>query len=241
MTTITVVILSLSMIFISHHLQQNLWEIHEPWFSEHANVYLIKGTEKTLLIDTGVGLEHLPSWLEAQGLTPDIVVITHTHFDHCGGLSQFTAEHIFLTSQQAKNIQKIERWGLSYFKEDQLTKTCGHAPYTYKKKPNLPAKWYPLENTIFLGGRTISVIDLPGHTDDSVGFFEEKTGWLFTGDTLYQGKLYRDFQNSNPTHWRESLHKIVSLKPTTIFPGHNDSFDNTLLPTIVKTSLQQLE
>jgi len=231
----------LSMVFIKDQLEKNLWQIHEPWFSEHANLYLILGSQKSLLIDTGLGLEHLPSWLKARGVVPDIIVTTHSHFDHCGGLHQFPTGRVFLTPIQATNLQKPSLWGLNYLKSNQITQIFDQTNSVKNYKPISPKSWNTFNNIIDLGNYKISVIEMSGHTDDSVVFFEEKNRWLFTGDILYRGKLFGNFPNTDITKWRKSLQTITDLAPKIIFPGHNESFSILRLPTVVEDFILQLE
>ena len=41
-----------------------------------------------------------------------------------------------------------------------------------------------------LGGRVLDVIAIPGHEPSSIAVYDRQTGVLFTGDTLYPGRLY---------------------------------------------------
>ncbi len=60
-----------------------------------SNIYLVVG-ERTMLVDTGSGLGHdcvvagIRSILEDRGL--DMIVLTHCHFDHTGGLTALVHE-----------------------------------------------------------------------------------------------------------------------------------------------------
>lgn len=60
-----------------------------------VNAYLVRLAGKVILVDTGMGKDpeensgHLAEGLAAAGVTPaqvDLVLITHFHFDHVGGL-----------------------------------------------------------------------------------------------------------------------------------------------------------
>lgn len=60
-----------------------------------VNTFLVKVSGKTVLVDTGIGKDpeedsgHLLEGLVAAGVSPadiDLIVITHYHFDHIGGL-----------------------------------------------------------------------------------------------------------------------------------------------------------
>ena len=81
-----------------HHQQlaHNVWRIEEKYFDSWnlANMYFFKGSEKDLLVDTGVGIHNLPSFLVWSKLRenvdkPLIIALTHTHFDHSGGVHLF--------------------------------------------------------------------------------------------------------------------------------------------------------
>jgi glyoxylase-like metal-dependent hydrolase (beta-lactamase superfamily II) len=41
-----------------------------------------------------------------------------------------------------------------------------------------------------LGGRVLDVIAIPGHQASSIAVYDRQTGVLFTGDSLYPGRLY---------------------------------------------------
>jgi glyoxylase-like metal-dependent hydrolase (beta-lactamase superfamily II) len=60
-----------------------------------VNALLLRGHGRTVLVDAGSGpfvatwpggTDELPARLAAHGAAPDLVLITHLDFDHCGGL-----------------------------------------------------------------------------------------------------------------------------------------------------------
>lgn len=60
-----------------------------------VNVVLLRGHGRTILVDAGSGpfvslwpglTDDLPALLEAEGASPDLVILTHLDFDHSGGL-----------------------------------------------------------------------------------------------------------------------------------------------------------
>lgn len=61
--------------------------------NEGVFCYLIEGSEKAMLIDTGYGLGDLRSAVEKVTGLPLIIVNTHGHCDHIGGtdISMFLA------------------------------------------------------------------------------------------------------------------------------------------------------
>ena len=77
------------------------------------------------------------------------------------------------------------------------------------------------EDEIQLGNLTVRVIHTPGHTPDSVCYLAEDA--LFTGDTLFVGKIGGTDLETAARQEYESLHeKLLTLPPETrVFPGHN--------------------
>jgi len=60
-----------------------------------VNVVLLRGHGRTVLVDAGSGpfvslwpggTDDLAAPLEAEGASPDLLILTHLDFDHCGGL-----------------------------------------------------------------------------------------------------------------------------------------------------------
>ena len=83
-------------LFKHEQLTTNVWRIEEKYFDSWnlANMYFFKGSEKDLLIDTGVGIHDLPSFLiwsklRESATKPFLVALTHSHFDHSGGIHLF--------------------------------------------------------------------------------------------------------------------------------------------------------
>jgi glyoxylase-like metal-dependent hydrolase (beta-lactamase superfamily II) len=135
-------------------------------------LYLLVGSDKALLIDTGAVaesarmplaktvLELLPS--EDKGKIPLLVVHTHGHLDHHAGDAQFAS----LPSVKVvpADLQSVK----GFFGFD-----------------NWPEGIAQLE----LGNRTVDVIPTPGHHPSHVAFYDRRTGILFSGDFLMPGRL----------------------------------------------------
>ena len=75
-------------------------------------------------------------------------------------------------------------------------------------------------------GRVLKVIPTPGHCDDHVCFFEEKQGWLFTGDAFLHPKI-KVLRNDEDFHQiLSSLKKMKALKPSFLFCSLNGRLSN---------------
>lgn len=193
--------------------------IQEPWYAEHANMYLVVGTAYTALIDTGTGIGDLSQWLTNQGIVPDVVLTTHIHYDHCGGLHQFDPEYVYLTVPQARNVGHSTLWGLHYFGPQHLTGEQRREGHSYTPTP--PVGFQQLSERISLGNYQFEVLPFPGHTNDSIVLYEPNQQWMFTGDALYHGELYVDFPNADMREWKHGLERLATFDLSVVFPGHN--------------------
>ena len=54
-----------------------------------ANLFLVRGRDRDLLVDSGLGLASLREELAELFERPVIAAATHRHFDHTGGLHEF--------------------------------------------------------------------------------------------------------------------------------------------------------
>jgi len=175
-----------------------------PCASFEANfLYLLIGSDKALLIDTGAVadpkamplaktiLELLP---EKDGKKlPLLVAHTHRHLDHRAGDPQFAA----LPSVE---VVPFDLEGVQRF-------------FGFNNWPNGIAN-------IDLGGRTVEVIPTPGHNQTHVAFYDDRTGILFTGDFLMPARLLIEDARA----YRESGLRIIDFlktRPLThILGGH---------------------
>jgi glyoxylase-like metal-dependent hydrolase (beta-lactamase superfamily II) len=79
-------------------------------------------------------------------------------------------------------------------------------------------QWPEGEGEIDLGGRKITVLPLPGHEAAHLAFYDQRSGTVFSGDTLYPGMLtVRDW----PAYRRSiaRLLKFTETHPVTTFAG----------------------
>jgi hydroxyacylglutathione hydrolase len=175
-----------------------------PCANFEANfLYLLVGSDKALLIDTGAVADskEMPLAKTVLELLPDkdhkklplLVAHTHSHLDHRAGDPQFTS----LPSIQ---IVPIDLEGVRAF-------------FGFTNWPNGIAH-------VNLGGRTVDVIPTPGHHPTHVAFYDNRTGILFSGDFLLPGRLLIE----DAVAYHESALRVVEFlktRPLTdILGGH---------------------
>jgi hydroxyacylglutathione hydrolase len=151
-------------------LRENLCATFEAPF-----IYLLIGSSRALLIDTGdvADPSQMPlaktvvQLLPADGAAklPLLVVHTHRHLDHRAGDAQFV---------QLPDVQVVG------FDLDSVRRY-----YHFTDWPNGLAQ-------IDLGNRTVDVIPTPGHNETEVSFYDRNTSLFFSGDFLMPARLLID-------------------------------------------------
>lgn len=165
------------------------WEIHEynsDFFIlresgcvnyEKPFLYLLFGRDKCFLIDTGAGQTSvagtvsglIDKWAAQNHRDPPPLIVghSHSHDDHTAGDSQFK-ERPSTTMVPLTVTGTAQFFGMKHWPED--------------------------VGALDLGGRMLDVLAIPGHDVLSLAYYDRQTGVLFTGDSVYSGRLYvRDF------------------------------------------------
>jgi metallo-beta-lactamase superfamily protein len=77
--------------FEHESVDEDIVRITEPHVDPflRANLFLVRGRERDLLVDAGLGLVSLREELAELFERPVVAVATHRHFDHTGGLHEF--------------------------------------------------------------------------------------------------------------------------------------------------------
>jgi len=199
----------------------NLWALKELGSTN----FLLKGSEKVLLIDTAYGLTDYPALTRALvGDLPLLVVNSHAHPDHNAGNHQFEA--VMVGKQDAERdigeVSPKDRADILEFMKDMLKPYPEFDPETYY--PGLSKEVIPLSegDLIDLGDLKLTALETPGHTVGSIALWEKEKGWLFTGDTALTWEVWGQLADSAPLHiYAESLEKLAALSGLThVFPAH---------------------
>lgn len=71
-----------------------------------THMYLVEGTDRALLIDTGVGVGNLKTVVDALTRKPLTVVLTHGHVDHAMGAGAFAGLPVHLSHRDRQTYEK---------------------------------------------------------------------------------------------------------------------------------------
>ena len=146
----------------------------------------------------GEGVERLLRQAEEDGIVIKYIVLTHSHNDHVGGVTELVAETGAEIVIHEEELPPSSKKGFDY---------------DIAVRDN---------DLLSLGGLEVRIIHTPGHSPGSICLYSG--GRLFTGDTLFVGGCGRaDLSGSDPQQLYSSLfNKLLTLPDETeVYPGHD--------------------
>ncbi len=212
------------------------------------NCYLVKGSERFLLIDTGMNrkecLEEIRRDLGQLRVDLNLTdfFITHLHADHIGLVSFLATGNskIFFNKTEAELVKKGEFWGVvrpfsaeNGFPEDEIDMFLKEHPKQHYG-PREDIVFSPISDgdKIKIGDDLLYCIETPGHSPGHTCLYDPRKKILFSGDHLLgditpnisalviqgRGDPLRDYFTS--------LDKIIPLEVDMVLPGHGNVFRN---------------
>lgn len=216
--------------FRARALGDGITHIHEihvaSWL--RCNIWHVKGRDRDLIIDTGMGLRPMTREIAALSERPITAIMTHSHFDHAGGMHEFSHRcgHPHEAAIIAAPTPANTVADTGYVRADTFT-MLPYAGFHHESCHVTPA---PLTDhldegdVIDLGDRVLRVFHLPGHSPGSIALYEQATGILFSGDVIYDGALIDDLYHSDPEVLAQSHTRLRKMPVTTVHAGHFASF-----------------
>ena len=167
------------------------------------------------LVDCGIEPTPMLDRIDDAGLEPRGLLLTHCHYDHIGGIEELFARHGSLPMW----VHPVE----ADWNQDPRENLSAMSPWPCVAPA--PDRTYEDGDVLDVLGTSWRVLHLPGHSPGSVGLYNEVSGILLAGDTLFSGSIGRvDFPTSNPDDMRSSLARLGELPDETdVFPGHGPS------------------
>jgi hydroxyacylglutathione hydrolase len=193
-----------------------------------ATCYLVVGHQKALVIDTMMGYENVYEVVRTLTDLPLMVVNTHGHCDHIYGNVYF--EEAYMNPADIE-IAKV------HMEFPVFDEVC--------REHNLsmpPFKPIHHGEVIKLGGLTLDVISLPGHTPGGICLLLREDRILFTGDGINHHLWMQLEESSKLTDFLKELDKImyVTNEADYILHGHAQGFDNISLLSKLREGVADL-
>ena len=189
--------------------------LYEPHQSEETIGFLILGTSKALLFDTGMGISDVKKVTAKLTKLPVLVLNSHTHDDHVGDNWQFDTVLGMDTDFTRTNAKGSRQDAQAEIAPGEV---CGGLPKDFDAKSYATKPW-KISATVHdgekldLGGRTLEIIATPGHTPDAISLLDRPNGLLFTGDTYYPGTIWLYRAETNFDAYATSIERLSALAP----------------------------
>lgn len=181
--------------------------------SLQTNCYAVESELKNCaIIDPGADGARIVRWIGDMQVVPKMVLLTHAHYDHIGGLESLLEAFPDLVIYMYPNEAPILDWSRELMPQ--------------MNEPDLIAERYtPLKDQqkIGLDELAFQVLHTPGHTAGGVTYRCGDS--LFTGDTLFYREIGRcDLPTGDYATMLHSLKKLADLPGDyKVYPGHDQS------------------
>ena len=192
------------------------YAINEPNSSQYNTSYLLVGEARALMFDAGSGERPAGSRSMREvaeqyaGKKSITLILSHFHYDHIADAAAFD--------------------GVTLIDRPDIRGTIKEGIYTISPLESHGMDWRPLKvahlvadgEVLDLGGRTVEVFNLPGHTTESVVLIDRHRNQVFTGDFVYRhlGGIIAFASGSGLTAYKESSTRLLQFtNAETLFFG----------------------
>lgn len=238
--------------FLAEGVADGITLLVEPFVDAllESNVWHVRGRDADLLIDAANGVGPLlPSVAALAQGRPIIAVATHGHFDHTGGLHEFTDRRCH--PDDAADVRQPFSMRLlrEHFAEgtEEMFEYYGY-PVPEVAVTAVPAADFDLQrwatpgaeptaflaegDVVDLGDRSFEVMHVPGHTAGSIALWDHAAGALFTGDAAYVGDI---LSWDDEEAFRASMARLAQIPVSQVCAGHGPVFDQEELQALAAT------
>ena len=190
-----------------------------------VNCYLVEGTERACLIDTGAGLADMAAVVRSLTGKPLTVLVTHAHEDHLGGGVWFKEVYVHPADLRTARLYFNPLVKMGFLRMQNNKRKSRGVPYRAAFQRDYRPKLLPVNegDTFDLGGRTIETYFTPGHSPGSLTFRDSRTGALFVGDHVNLMTTLQFLCADTVETWLGSAEKTLALAgDAPMYVGHGE-------------------
>jgi len=171
-------------------INNNTWRIED----KGVRFFLLAGTEKALLIDSGMNTQDAKEIAESVIKLPIMLLNTHADPDHISGNTGF--DFFYMSPDEEDNYR-------AHGGEGSI----------------LPVKDNDIINP---GNRPLKIISIPGHTPGSIAVLDVNNRVLIGGDSIQDGNIFMFKERRNMQLYVQSLKKLLlqAGEFDIIYPSH---------------------
>ncbi|CRZ33958.1 glyoxylase-like metal-dependent hydrolase (beta-lactamase superfamily II) [Herbinix hemicellulosilytica] len=171
-------------------INDTTWRIED----NGVRFFLLAGTDKALLIDSGMNTPNAKDIAEGITKLPIMLLNTHADPDHISGNGSF--DYFYMHPDEEDNYRAHGGLGTIVPVKD--------------------------NDVIDLGSRPLKIIFIPGHTPGSIAILDINNRVLISGDTVQDGNICMFREGRNLLTYVKSLKKLSMFTDDfdTIYPSH---------------------
>ncbi|ETX27644.1 MBL fold metallo-hydrolase [Roseivivax isoporae] len=203
--------------------------ISEPFIKEfyRCNCWHVRGRDRDMLVDSGMGVLSLRTWVPLVTERALTAVASHTHFDHVGCHHEF-ADRVVHEAEADILARPTNAATLAdpYVTDDifDLLPPEPYASATYAVTAAPATRTVRDGDVVDLGDRQFEVIHTPGHSPGGIALWEAASGILFSGDIVYDGPLIEDTYHADAADYHASMVRLHDLPVRVVHGGHFPSY-----------------
>ncbi|ALX48078.1 MBL fold metallo-hydrolase [Lentibacillus amyloliquefaciens] len=177
-----------------------------------TNCYIIHNSEQALIVDPGGDPDKIIQYLTDENIEPEVILLTHAHFDHIGGVSELRTYYnleVYLHEHEASWLENPQYNGSSMLLGSDIKTDAAEHTLTPGKAE--------------IGGFPMEILHTPGHSPGSVSFVFHEHDFVVSGDVLFnQGIGRTDLPGGDVEKLERSIRNSLYHLPEsfTVYPGH---------------------
>lgn len=174
----------------------------------NTNCHLVVDGSKCVVIDVAYHCQQVVEYININNLRVDAILLTHGHFDHCGGVEELK-RGCELTNVPVY-VHPLDNELCKQAKQNMWRVACENCIPTHTVN----------QGALQIDNFTFQVVHTPGHTPGSVVYLMDDV--MFSGDTLFYRSVGRtDFPGGDAVELTNSLQKFTTLQTNyKIYAGH---------------------
>ncbi|MFC4558806.1 MBL fold metallo-hydrolase [Virgibacillus kekensis] len=178
-----------------------------------TNCYIVHNEKKeALIIDPGGEPEKIINYVEEEQLLPQVILLTHAHFDHIGAVHEVRNYYhldVYLNQRESDWLENPQQNGSTLFMGEEIRTDA----------PDHLLKPGKLE----FGSISMEAVHTPGHSPGSMTFIFAEDAQIISGDVLFnQGIGRTDLPGGNFSQLEASIRDSLYVLPDNyiVHPGH---------------------
>lgn len=230
--------------YVATRIDDDITFIKEPFIDPlfSCNIWHVRGRDRDMLVDSGMGVVSLRQQVPLVTEKPCLAVASHTHFDHIGCHHEFEERAVHRDEAGLMAHPTRENTLADPYVSDGMFSKLPPGDYStaeYAVKAAPATRILEAGDVIDLGGRQFEVIHTPGHSPGGIMLYEKATQILFSGDTVYDGRLIDDAYHSDVEVYIATMKRIRDLPVRVVHGGHYPSFDGPRYRDLIKAWLDE--